>query len=166
MKKRLVCLNIVLLCSLPIFVSCATQEFDIANNSAEKGYIRFVADTENIPNDYEGAPTFNVIFNNPVGETIIGSFFAWKDVIITAPPGSHSFLLQPYKRGKYFKVLVNAVKDHVVTVNCYIIIQKIESSSHRDIKYGYKHKTIKTTYNRNIYYRFKYIIDSAKPYPN
>jgi len=164
MKKRWACFIFISLLCLQILVSCVAQKFDITDNSEDKGYIIFVADTENIPDNYLRAPSFNVIFGGPFGEMKKGFFSSVNDVIITAPPGSRSFLIQPFEKGKTFEVPVNVVKDHIVKVKCYIIQLNVESYSTNTWDYGYTKKTKKTTTTTTRTFRFKYEIEPAKPY--
>jgi hypothetical protein len=155
---------------LPIIVSCGARKFDFAGSSEDKGYIRFVADTENIPDNYHGSPQFNVTFYDPSEKKERKAYlFAslpknYGDVIIAVPPGSYSFFLQPFLKGKKFDVPVNVVKDHIVTVKCYIIIIDSDSYSNSTYEYSLYTKTTKTTTTTKITYRFKSVIEPAKPY--
>lgn len=156
---------IVIFFCLIFLLSCATfpREYDASGDSEEKAYIHFVADTENIPSNYDQFPSFKLIFKDPYkGLFKAFSISRYSDLILTLEPGPHSFLIYPYWKNLSFNVKATAFKDSIVKVNCYIIIRGEKTDTSREVV-GLNR--VKTTYTTTINYNFFYTTEAPKPYP-
>ena len=153
MIRYLLRLTIVFFILSMIFISCGPIKKDLSYDSEEKGYIRFVSDYNILPANYS-TPMFRLSYYYPSGERWeLWGFCCEEGAILTLPPGTHSFQVQPYQQGKWFKVTATAVKDKIVTINCYTI----ESSR--------KQNMTMTTTTTTIRYKFGYRKSGYAPYP-
>ena len=140
-----------------ILISCGPLKYDFSNDSEEKGYIRFVTDKKKLPANYS-TPLCKFTYYNRLEEKLEIGFFAGEDgTIVTLPPGTHSFHIQPYETGTGKTVGVTAVKDKIVTINCYTI----ERSRNYTVQEKHNKKIATTT----IQYKFGCRTGSYTPYP-